>query len=318
MLLDSMNNLSSHQVELDVLRSLNHLLPSDTRLSALAQHRQHLALVITELLTHYPSLHYYQGFHDIASTFLLTLGPTLAKKCLPSLSLLFLRDYMSKSLSPCLAQLSLLFPLISFIDPDLSHHLSKIEGLEAYCCLSWILTWCSHDVDDADIAARIIDWCLGRNPLCILYLIAATIVSRKSIIMMKGPDDFPEVHTLLSKFPSHPFIDTLISSAEHIYTTIPPHQLQRRANIYLGKNSVVNRYNEDVKNVSQLSPFNLNHAYYLAELPEESFDLSLNSKSQMNRRIKNKRWMKGMGTIVVVGMATAVIWFGIEFSSMTL
>lgn len=63
---------------------------------------QHLRPRLFELVyivfTTFPSLHYYQGFHDIAANILLVLGPKESEQALISLSKYWLRDFMLSNL----------------------------------------------------------------------------------------------------------------------------------------------------------------------------------------------------------------------------
>lgn len=50
-----------------------------------------LSRVITHVLRAYPSLHYYQGFHDICSVFILLFGEKYACKLMEPVALFYLR-----------------------------------------------------------------------------------------------------------------------------------------------------------------------------------------------------------------------------------
>lgn len=47
--------------------------------------------VIQHVLRSYPSLHYYQGFHDICSVFILLFGEKYASQLMTSVALFYLR-----------------------------------------------------------------------------------------------------------------------------------------------------------------------------------------------------------------------------------
>ncbi|CAN0520997.1 unnamed protein product, partial [Scytosiphon promiscuus] len=45
--------------------------------------------------------------------------------------------------------------------------------VEPYYCMSWVLTWFSHDLQDLSMVARLYDVLLGAHPTLILYISAA-------------------------------------------------------------------------------------------------------------------------------------------------
>ncbi len=45
-------------------------------------------------------LHYYQGFHDVVSVFLLTLGENLGFYCAEAATRFFIRDYLLDNFEP--------------------------------------------------------------------------------------------------------------------------------------------------------------------------------------------------------------------------
>src|SRR5436190_770097 len=50
-------------------------------------------------------------------------------------------------------------------------------GVLPYYCLSWVLTWCSHDITDFPKVARLFDFFLASNPLMPVYFSAAVSVT---------------------------------------------------------------------------------------------------------------------------------------------
>ncbi|KAI9029646.1 hypothetical protein CLU79DRAFT_695778, partial [Phycomyces nitens] len=78
------------QVALDVPRSVNRYPPNldEDRRKAL---QDDLSLVILHVLRSCPSLHYYQGFHDVCTVFLLLFGVQKASILVEKLAIYFLR-----------------------------------------------------------------------------------------------------------------------------------------------------------------------------------------------------------------------------------
>ena len=98
------------------------------------QRRQELTKIIAALIVKNEALHdtrfnYYQGFHDIASVFLLTLDLNLAYYCTEATSRRLLSDNLlldfEKSLFP---QLKFLDTLVKKVDPEL-HYMISAGGM---------------------------------------------------------------------------------------------------------------------------------------------------------------------------------------------
>jgi hypothetical protein len=160
------------QVELDVLRS--HI---DHRVDE--EFRNKLSSVINAILYRNPCLYYYQGYHDVMTVFIRVLGESCAFLLGEKSSILYFRDYMMPDLKSVTAHLNIIFPLLKIKDPSLH---SFIVGSEAtsYFAVSWLLTWCSHNIEEYSIVARIFDFFLSSNPLMPIYFI--TTVRKKYII----------------------------------------------------------------------------------------------------------------------------------------
>lgn len=78
---------------------------------------------------------------------------------------------MLDSLEPIMKQLTLLNTLIRLEDPAIADFLEKSNTLP-YFCLSWVITWCSHDVRDLSKVVRLFDFFISSDPLISIYLSA--------------------------------------------------------------------------------------------------------------------------------------------------
>ena len=88
----------SDQIAKDVNRSLNTFdLCRQYDKSTKMVRRQELSKIIHAILNKNDDLHYYQGFHDFVSVFLLTLGENLGFHCCNIASNYYIRDYMYPS-----------------------------------------------------------------------------------------------------------------------------------------------------------------------------------------------------------------------------
>ena len=76
--------------------------------------------MITAILNRNEHLHYYQGFHDFISVFLLTLGPNLGFYCAEQASKFFIADFCMETFETgVFPALDLSNKLLSLIDADL-------------------------------------------------------------------------------------------------------------------------------------------------------------------------------------------------------
>jgi len=188
------------QVEKDIARSMAHLdVTKGYKQKQRTLARGALARVIHAIFSLHPDLHYVQGFHDIASVFLLvcaTGGANQANFSLPAnsrgeelafllterLACLHIRDSLRPSLETVVQVLSLLFPLLLRADPDVYELLTGAQ-VPSFFTLSWLLTWFSHNLDRVSDASRVFDFFLAAHPLAPLYATAALILQMKEGLM---------------------------------------------------------------------------------------------------------------------------------------
>lgn len=100
-----------------------------------------------------PSLHYYQGYHDVAITFLLVVGEELAFRIMESLSVSHLRQFMAPTMEETMALLELLYPLVQRQEPALHAHMVAAE-LGTIFALPWLITWFGHVLPDYSDVVR--------------------------------------------------------------------------------------------------------------------------------------------------------------------
>jgi hypothetical protein len=233
-----------HQIQVDVERA--HFFNMYSNASVLDIQRQKLTRIIHHVLEKNPQLFYYQGFHELCATLLMILGEEKAKQAAYALSLFWLRDSMQKTIQPTLAQIRLLMRILYLKDSKLHHFLSHVEGLEPFYCLSWVLTWCSHDISNYSSVARLFDVFITTNPLMPIYLVAACLHLQRDLILNQDPTDFPVIHSKLTVFPSNDELplESIIERAYELLQEFPPKKLQKRG-FYLSKFSSVNTFTYD-------------------------------------------------------------------------
>ncbi|KAF9355961.1 hypothetical protein BGX26_005889 [Mortierella sp. AD094] len=172
----------------------------------------------------------------------MVLGKEAAMPAAESLAMFFFRDCMLDNLEPVLDQLSLMTALLKLEDPEVQEFLDKSETLPFFP-LSWVITWCSHDLQDFEKIARIYDFLMCFNPLMSVYLAAAVVMSRREELFEVECDN-AMVHSFLTKFPKNADLELIISHAHKLYVTYPPEALQNRAQSWLDENSCVNTFNK--------------------------------------------------------------------------
>ena len=213
-------------VVLDVNRSLKRF-PPGIEESARPGLQDQLTRLIIRVLLARPSLHYYQGYHDVAITFLLVLGEERAFHLLERLSMSHLRSFMAPSMELTMDLLELIYPLLQRSQPALHHHLVQAE-LGTIFALPWLITWFGHVLPDYSDVVRLYDFFLAGPPLMPVYL-AAAIVLHRSAEVMAAECEMSAIHSLLSRIPVDlPFEDLLVSCAA-LYEQLPPHVVEEEA-----------------------------------------------------------------------------------------
>jgi hypothetical protein len=178
-------------------------------------------------------LRYYQGYHDLACIFMSALGGgnpppqrdndttvapeqddddplqlamqmglELPSRVLCQVSLSHFRDATRCNFEKLTMALRLtLFPLLQQLDPELHAHLHDCD-MEPFFCLSWVLTWFSHDVRDTELVKRLFDAFLVSHPLLPVYVSIAMMLhptNRQAILQTEC--DFASIHQCLAMLP---------------------------------------------------------------------------------------------------------------------
>lgn len=193
--------------------------------------RRKLYFLIVHMLRKHPCLHYYQGYHDIASVVLQIYGnEDESFKVLELLTLYHLRDYMLRDISLTINHLKLIPVVLENSDPLLFElirdtSLSYLDSDGLYYdykftpALLLVLTLFSHDISNLNLIARVWDFILShRSVAASAYFYAAAIIQKKDSIMaaLGGLSDveLALLHTLIS--PSNLFDDLTEADVESI------------------------------------------------------------------------------------------------------
>jgi len=235
------------QISKDVERSLYYF---SQDLSPCLKHRRRRELheMIIEILSHNPQLHYYQGFHDVCTIFLLVLGKRRAIPAVENVALHFLRDGMLDSIDPVSRQLPLVTTLLRSENPRLYEFLMSANIMPFYT-LSWVLTWFSHDLTDFDKVMRLFDLFMSSTPLMPVYVACAIVLSHSQDLLHQ---EIEMVHMCLVNLPQDTDmdIDVIVAMALDLEKKYPPLELQKRSGITLDRCSPVNTYETEWRRLS--------------------------------------------------------------------
>ncbi|CAO3673614.1 unnamed protein product [Rhizopus stolonifer] len=283
------------QVKLDVNRSFNSY-PKNISEEEKEKLKIQLHRVILHVLRLYPSLHYYQGFHDICSVFLLLFGEKPACQMLERVSLFYLRDVMFATLEPVMKQLTMIDTLICLQDKELHDFITE-AGVLPYYSLSWVITWCSHDLDNLEQISRLFDLFLTSNPLMLIYFSAAVVLSKKEQVLAL-PCDTSTVHSFLTKLPSDLDISWLCKKSVDLSRMYSVYEVQCKSTIALDQFSAVNRFQVDWLDIETAGDLNENVGRVIRLTREEKHDKPVElvttkpnepTHSMLNQFLKNKK-----------------------------
>lgn len=163
-----------NQVQLDVQRSYGYIVSKNTKL----KFRRILYDSIMSILCKYPTLHYYQGYHDIVAVFVQVFKNDIVQLqiALERFTLLYLRDFMTENMQYTLDQLQLIPMLVSYYDTSgsLSNNLKLVEPNFA---LSSILTIFSHQLKpNEETIFQIFDLVIATQSMWVPLLIYAHLI----------------------------------------------------------------------------------------------------------------------------------------------
>ena len=126
-------------------------------------------------------LHYYQGFHDIASVLLIVAGQEIAMVCsmLERIASWFVRDAMRPNFAQLSLCLDVVFPLVATEGGrrgSRTYEALRASGVQPIITLPWVITWFAHDVKDLGVVERLYDAFLCSHPALPLYTAAALLL----------------------------------------------------------------------------------------------------------------------------------------------
>jgi len=215
-----------NQVVLDVNRSLKRFPPCIGEEERPMLQEQLTRLIIRVIITH-PNLHYYQGYHDVAITFLLVVGEELGYRIVERLSVSHLKEFMAPTMEPTMKLLQYMYPIIRQRHPELHSHLVRSE-VGTIFALPWLITWFGHVLPDYNDVVRLYDFFLAQPPMMPIYLATAIVLYRQKEILA-AECEMSSIHGLLSQIPQDLPFEKLLVEAQILYEYHPPHSVKEEA-----------------------------------------------------------------------------------------
>lgn len=185
-----------HQVVLDVNRSLKRFPPGIPYEQRIALQDQ-LTVLILRVINNYPNLRYYQGYHDVAVTFLLVAGEEVAYSIMEHLSTTHFSECMQETMEATSRRLMFIWPVVLFENPDLFNFLQR-SSVGTLFALPWYLTWFGHSLNSYKAVVRLYDYFLA-SPIYTPIFVTAAIILHRGDEILKEDCDMASVHCFLSK-----------------------------------------------------------------------------------------------------------------------
>ncbi|CAH0556854.1 unnamed protein product [Brassicogethes aeneus] len=223
----SLADLSTHpeydQVILDVNRSLKRFPPGIPYEQRVALQDQ-LTVLILRVIIKYPHLRYYQGYHDVAVTFLMVVGEAVAFSIMEKLSTNHLRECMEPTMEKTDYRLNYIYSLLRKVDKELHDYMDSAE-VGTMFALPWYLTWFGHSLNKYKDVVRLYDFFLASPPLMPLYVTTALVINRRQDVFEAGCD-MAMIHVVLSQIPNNLDFEEILIMASKYYAKHPPETLE--------------------------------------------------------------------------------------------
>lgn len=217
-----------NQVRCDIERSLWNY-PETRKWSDLLREKRRdaLASMILSILCRHSKLHYFQGYHDVMSVFLLVIEDDHQACALgEAASVRFFQDCMDRNFDVVAKTMRLIMVILKVVDRRLYDHLCQ-AGVEPFFATSWIITWFAHDVKNVNDIARIYDALLCSHPLFCHYLSATLLIHFREKIL-ECSCDLASLHNLIVHIPDRfgiPF-EELLGATDELVALLPPVRLK--------------------------------------------------------------------------------------------
>jgi hypothetical protein len=181
-----------HQLMIDVDRSFVQF--KYTNVNVLARYRSNLMFVLRNVFSKCPWLHYYQGFHDICSVLLLVLNRKEAAQAAIVIANIWLYDFMQPTFKESSEYMSLLKLILEKNDRQVYEYFQKIGDFEPLFCVSWVMTWLSHNLQSRQTVLHIYDCVMSTDPTFPLFIVFSIIHAKRDSVLITPPE-MDEVHS---------------------------------------------------------------------------------------------------------------------------
>ncbi|KAI9578562.1 hypothetical protein GQX74_009136 [Glossina fuscipes] len=263
-----------NQVVLDVNRSLKRFPPVQNILYHIPgiPYEQRIALqdqltvLIMRVICKYPDLRYYQGYHDVAVTFLLVAGEEIAFAVMDVLSTNHFSECMQETMDATQRRLLFIWPVVNFENPELFNFLQH-SGVGTMFALPWYLTWFGHSLNSYKAVVRLYDYFLASPVYSPLFVTAAIILYRADELFLQDCD-MASIHLLLSKLPENLPIEQLLNISSHLYDKYPMTTIKKEVERLeredqerrkLDEKSALERRKKLARNAKSSSNYTLSH-----------------------------------------------------------
>lgn len=191
-----LNETTTRQVQLDVKRSFSNITNKDLK----QKYQRILQQLILNVLRRNVHFSYYQGYHDVASIFILLFtdiektesDSTLAvelelvSEMLYHFSLLYLRDFLMSTLDFTMDQLRVVPKIFAKLDTEIYETLfgNSDPKLVVSAPVSCLLTFFSHDLNNTEQIFDIFNTVVENKTMSwVIYIYCLIIVQNKKTLM---------------------------------------------------------------------------------------------------------------------------------------
>ena len=126
-------------------------------------------------------LKYIQGFHDVASVFIVLFGNNQGYYLMEKAGKTYFRDFLTNDIGTLGILISeMVLAMLSKKDPQFDEIFECFKEVNLIIfIIPWVLTWFAHVFSSVKTICRIWDYILCAGPHGIIYLTAGIILSTK-------------------------------------------------------------------------------------------------------------------------------------------
>ena len=132
-------------------------------------------------------LRYIQGFHDVASIFLILFGNSTGYYLMEKAGNTYFYDFLTFDFGEVgMAVSKIVYDIVTAEDPQFKDIFSNYQYTQFLTfILPWILTWFSHNFSSVKMICRIWDYLLCTGPYGVFYFTCGIILSTKNDLLQE-------------------------------------------------------------------------------------------------------------------------------------